>query len=187
MPRPLRVQLAGGLFHVTARGNRRLDIFVDDTDRRLFLHFLDATIARCHWRCHLYCLMPNHVHLVIETPELDLSSGMQRLNGMYAQCFNHRHDVSGHLFQGRFHSALVESNWHLLELSRYVVLNPVRAGLCEDPAEWPWSSYSAMTGRARCPRYLVVDWLLSQFGSNLESARCAYQDFVSYASPRPMQ
>lgn len=183
MPRPLRVQFAGGVFHVTARGNRKADIFRDDSDRRLFLRILDATIARCRWRCHVFCLMPNHVHVVIETPEPNLSSGMQRLNGMYGQCFNHRHDLSGHLFQGRFHSKLVESNWHLLELSRYVVLNPVRAGLCARPEDWPWSSYRAMTGRAISPRFLVTDWLLNQFGKELDRARSSYAEFVA-AAPR---
>jgi hypothetical protein len=108
---------------------------------------------------------------------------MQRLNGTYAQAFNSRHGVDGHLFQGRFKSLLVESNWHLLELSRYVVLNPVRAGLCESPGDWPWSSYGAMTGSAPRPEFLTIEWILAQFGSSISSARGNYAAFVADALP----
>lgn len=186
MPRPPRLQLAGGVFHVTARGNRKQDIFWDDVDRRAFLAVLEATVAHCRWQCHAYCLMPNHFHLVVETPEPNLSAGVQRLNGKYAQWFNYRHELTGHLFQGRFHSTLVESNWHLLELSRYVVLNPARSGLCSDPADWSWSSLLATLGRAPAPRFLTVHWLLSQFGSDPQRARTVYEKFIHDAPPRPL-
>ena len=183
MPRSHRLELAGGIFHITARGNRKHDIFVDDGDRHIFLHLFAATVGHCGWRCHAYCLMPNHFHLVIETLEANLSAGMQRLNGTYAQWFNHRHGLCGHVFQGRFHSTLVENDAHLLELSRYIVLNPTRAGLCLDPTEWTWSSLSATLGRITAPGFLTVDWLLSQFGHDTERARTVYEDFVRYAMP----
>ena len=181
MPRPHRLQLAGGIFHVTARGNRKGDIYVDDVDRAIFLRMLDLTLSRCSWLCHVFCLMPNHFHLVIETPTPNLSAGMQLLNGKYGQRFNWRHGLTGHVFQGRFYSELVESNAHLLELSRYIVLNPTRAGLCADPARWPWSSLPATLGRTPVPPFLTTDWLLSQFGSDTQQARCAYERFVRAA------
>jgi len=174
---------------VTSRGNRRQLIFMDDIDRQLFLHLLEKVVARCRWRCHAYCLMSNHFHLVIETPEPNLSYGLQLLNGAYAQWFNQRHGLTGHLFQGRFHSVLVESDWQLLELTRYVVLNPVRAGLCEKPGDWPWSSYRAVVMRVSPPRFLTIDWLLSQFGRDPQRAREEFRIFVfdapARASPEP--
>jgi putative transposase len=185
MPRPLRVQLAGGIFHVTARGNRKQEVFLDDVDRHTWLDHLAEVVERYGWRCHAYCLMPNHFHLVIETREPNLSAGMQRLNAVYAQWFNARHAFTGHLFQGRFHSTLVESNWHLLELLRYVVLNPTRAGLCDGPAAWAWSSYLATIARAPRPRFLTVGFVLSQFGEHPDNARTTYELFVRDAAPRP--
>jgi putative transposase len=180
--RSVRVQVPGGIYHITARGNRRQPIYSDDQDCMRFLRRLDRVASRRAWRCHAYCLMPNHYHLVLETVTDDISAGIQWLNGTYAQSFNHRHGVAGHLFQGRFHSVLVESNWHLLELSRYVVLNPVRGGLCAHAAEWKWSSYRAATGRASRPGFLSVDWLLSQFGRDPLQAREAFRLFVEDAA-----
>jgi REP element-mobilizing transposase RayT len=181
MARPLRIAPPGGIFHVTARGNRRQEIFFDDRDRLRFLEMFGTAVSRHDWRCHAYCLMPNHFHLMIETPAGDISAGMQRLNGGYAQWFNRRHEFDGHLFQSRFYSVLLESNWHLLELSRYIVLNPVRARLCRDPAEWRWSSYRAYMALARRPEFLTVDWLLEQFGSDSQRARTVFRRFVGEA------
>jgi putative transposase len=178
------LQVAGGVFHVTARGNRRQPIFNDDRDRERFLSLLTEVVSRSGWRCHAFCLMPNHYHLLIETPEPNLSTGMYRLNGSYAQWFNRRHGVDGHLFQRRFHSALVGSIWHLVELSRYIVLNPVRAGLCSHPGEWRWSSYRATIGIGRRPALLTVHWLLRQFGRTPEQARVSYREFVESAPAR---
>ena len=129
------------MYHVYARGNRRQDIVRDDADRRLLLSVAEDVVARFGWYCHAYRLMPNHYHFLFETPAPDLSQGMQRLNGTYAQLFNRRHGLDGHLFQGRFGARFIESK-HLIELSRYVVLNPVRAGLCEKAGDWPWSRTS---------------------------------------------
>lgn len=181
MARPPRIAPPGGLFHITARGNRRQEIFFDDTDRRRFLSVLGVAVSRQTWRCHAYCLMPNHYHLMIETSAADLSVGMHRINCAYANWFNRRHALDGHLFQGRFHSVLLERAWHLLELSRYIVLNPVRAGLCHDPVEWRWSSYRASISVAPTPSFLTVDWVLAQFGSDSESARASFRGFVGEA------
>jgi len=181
MARPPRIATPGGVFHITARGNRRQEIFLDDRDRRRFLELLATAVSRHGWRCHAYCLMPNHFHLMIETPKADISAGMHRLNGGYAQWFNRRHEFDGHLFQSRFHSVLLQSNWHLLELSRYIVLNPVRARLCRDPVDWRWSSYRAIMALAQSPEFLTVDWLLEQFGADSRSARIAFRRFVGEA------
>jgi putative transposase len=179
--RPHRIAPPGGIFHITARGNRRQEIFFDDRDRRRFLELLGTAVSRHAWSCHSYCLMPNHFHLMIETPAGDISTGMHLLNGGYAQWFNRRHHFDGHLFQSRFHSVLLESNWHLLELSRYIVLNPVRAELCRDPGDWRWSSYRACMALVRSPAFLTVDWLLAQFGTDPQSARPAFRRFVGEA------
>ena len=188
MPRPLRTLVPGGIYHVTARGNRRQATFVDATDYAWFLDALAVVLARRRWRCSAYCLMPNHYHLVIQTPEPDLSAGMQLLNGSYAQRFNRRHELDGHLFQGRFHSLLVESNWHLLELARYIVLNPVRAGLVRDAGAWAWSSFRATAFGGRPSSLAETSWLLAQFGTTTERARAAYRRFVHEGidAPRPL-
>jgi REP element-mobilizing transposase RayT len=146
MPRPPRVQIAAGLYHVTARGNVGAPIHLDDHDRRRFLDVLEDVVSRFRWLCHTYCLMSNHFHLLVTTPSPSIASGMQRLNGLYAQSFNRRHSRKGHLFEGRYAARIVASERHLLESCRYIVFNPVRAELCGSPADWPWSSYRALAG-----------------------------------------
>ena len=141
MPRPPRIQLAGGIYHITSRGNRRQPIYVDDDDRRWFSMLRHQVIQRCGWRLHGYCLMTNHFHLLVETPEPNLSSGMQRLKSGYAAYFNERYSLVGHLFEQRFGSRLIETEEHHQDALRYIALNPVKAGLCAHPAEWPWSSF----------------------------------------------
>ncbi len=128
--------------------------------------------------------MDNHVHLLLETPNENLSEGMQQLLGQYAQGFNRRHGFDGHLFQGRFDSRLVASNWHLLELARYIVLNPVRARMRATAGEWAWSSYRAAAGTTPAPKFLTLDWLLAQFGRDRAAARAAYTRFVMEAPIR---
>ena len=142
------------------------------------MSLLADVVTRHRWRCLAYCLMTNHVHLLLEPPEADLGRGMHRLNFRYAQWFNWRWDLNGHLFQGRFGSELVESEWHMLETSRYVVLNPVRAGLCGTAAQWPWSSFRAMTARSQPPDFLAVDDVLAYFGRTPDVAVRVYEDFV---------
>lgn len=178
MPRPPREQLSNGIYHVFSRGNRRQVIFRADPDYALFVSLLGRVATRLGWLCHAYCLMPNHFHLVLTTPDANLSYGMQRLSGSYAQLFNEHHGVEGHLFQGRFHSVRIERNEHLLEVARYVVLNPVRARLCAHPGDWRWSSYRATVGLERPPRGLSAAWLLGQFHDELHAARRAFAAFV---------
>ena len=178
MARPLRIELAGGLYHVTSRGNGRNDIYLDDEDRKNWLGLLNEVCSRFNWVCHAYCLMTNHYHIVVETIEGNLSKGMRHLNGVYTQKFNRRHKRVGHVFQGRYKAILVEKDSYLLELSRDVVLNPVRAGMVNDAGDWPWSSYQAMIGQSPVIKCLQTDWLLSQFGSERSQAMIQYEDFV---------
>ena len=179
MARPLRLEIPGALYHVTARGNRRESIYQDDKDWRAFLFLLGDVCKRNNWCIHAYCLMANHYHLVIETPEANLSKGMRQLNGIYTQRHNHRHNRVGHLFQGRYKAILVQKQSYLLELARYVILNPVRANLVLNAAQWLWSSYRPTAGKASSPEWLKTDWLLSQFNSNRTKAHQGYIQFVA--------
>jgi putative transposase len=154
MTRPLRIELAGGLYHVTSRGDRREDIYLVDADREAWLAVFAQVCARFNWRCLAWCQMTNHYHIVVETAEANLAQGMRQLNGVYTQHVNRAHNRVGHVFQGRYKAILVEKEGHLLELARYVVLNPLRAGMTQNVADWPWSSYGAMVGTVACP-----DWL----------------------------
>jgi len=178
MARPLRIELAGGLYHVTSRGDRREDIYLDNIDRRAWLDVFEQVCERFNWICHGWCQMSNHYHLVVETVEGNLSQGMRQLNGVYTQHVNRRYQRVGHVFQGRYKAILVEKEGYLLELSRYVVLNPVRAGIVADAGQWSWSSYAAMVGEAAAPPWLQTDWILSQFGEQRAVALARYRDFV---------
>ena len=180
MARPLRLEYENAVHHITSRGNSGTEIFVDDVDREHFLEILANTIDRFGWICHAYCLMTTHYHVLIETPEPNLSRGMRHLNGVYTQWFNRQHSRFGHLVQGRFKSTLVEKESYLLELARYIVLNPVRAKLVRSARDWGWSSYRATAGQMKSPEFLTTDWLLSQFGDNLNTATLAYRDFVKH-------
>jgi len=178
MARPLRIEYEGAVYHVTSCGNAGTEVFVDDTDRLHFLETLGAVVERFGWLCHAYCLMTNHYHLLVETPHPNLSRGMQHLNGVYTQWFNRRHSRAGHLVQGRFKSIVVEKESYLLELARYVVLNPVRARMVRSARDWRWSSYRATAGQTDPPHFLTVDWLLSRFSDDCRTAIRAYRDFV---------
>lgn len=178
MARPLRIELAGGLYHVTSRGDRREDIFFDAADRRAWLRVLEQVCARFNWVCHAWCQMSNHYHLVLETAEANLSQGMRQLNGVYTQHVNRRYERVGHVFQGRYKAILVEKESYLMELSRYVVLNPVRAGMVSDVDKWLWSSYAAMMGQEPTPSWLQTDWVLGQFAQDRAEAIVRYRDFV---------
>jgi putative transposase len=127
MARPLRIELPGGLYHVTSRGDRREDIFLGDGDRLMWLELFGQVCRRFNWICHAWCLMDNHYHIVVETVEGNLTQGMRQLNGVYTQNFNRTHHRVGHVFQGRYKAIIVEKDSYLQELARYVVLNPVRS------------------------------------------------------------
>lgn len=178
MARPLRLELPGALYHVTSRGDRREDIYLNDADRQSWLNLLGKVCVRYNWLCHAYCLMDNHFHIVIETVDGNLSAGMRQLNGVYTQWHNRTHDRVGHVFQGRFKAIIVQREAYLLELARYVVLNPVRASICQMPEQWHWSSYLAMVGQAHRPEWLHTEWLIGQFGSQHAKAVAAYIDHV---------
>jgi REP element-mobilizing transposase RayT len=185
----LRIEFPGALYHVTSRGNERRDIFLGDgdNDRHTFLEVLGHVCARFDWLCHAYCLMGNHYHLLVETPEPNLSQGMRQLNSVYSQHVNRRHGRVGHLFQGRFKGILIEKDSYLLEVARYVVLNPVRAHMVSSAAAWPWSSYRATADEAPAPPFLATDKLLGALAGDRELAIAEYRRFVAAGirSPSP--
>ena len=178
------------LDHITSRGNGGADIYLDARDRQLFLDVLASVGQRLPLVCYAYCLMSNHYHLVMGTPQGNLPKGMRQLNGVYTQSFNRRHGRSGHVFQGRYKAILADRDAYLLEVSRYVVLNPVRATMVSEPAEWPWSSYRATVGTVQAPRWLDVEGLLSHFGQSGTQgrSRCPTREErpkVQWYSPSP--
>lgn len=178
MARPLRLEFPGALYHVTVRGNERRPIFFSDTDRLGFLKLLGEATARFGWSITAWVLMTNHFHLVVQTPEPNLSRGMHWLNGKYASWINRKHRRCGHLFQGRFHSVLIEKDVHLAEVLRYVALNPVRAGIVPSPEAFAWSSYRMTVGLEPAPSWFDVDAALAAFGSDTATAQVEYRAFV---------
>jgi REP element-mobilizing transposase RayT len=184
MARPLRIEFSGAIYHVTSRGNARGNIFADNADRETFFATLATVVRKHRWLCHGYCLMDNHYHLLLETPEGNLASGMRQLNGIYTQTFNRRHDRVGHLLQGRYKAILVERDSYLLELCRYIVLNPVRCRAVKEPESWMWSSFAATAGLRPAPDFLAVDWILAQFDDSGQ-ARQRYAAFVYDGMGKP--
>ncbi|MDX8396647.1 MAG: transposase [Mariprofundaceae bacterium] len=178
MSRPLRIEYEGAVYHVTSRGNARADIYLSDADRESFLEVMKQVVDRFDWVCHAYCLMTNHYHLMIETPKGNLSQGMRHLNGVYTQRFNRSHKRVGHVFQGRYKAILVEKDAHLLALCRYIVRNPVAAGMVEEVGDWQWSSYRATSGAEAHSSFCHVGWVLEQFGGS----RRNYIEYVVRAS-----
>jgi REP element-mobilizing transposase RayT len=186
MARPRRIEFQGGLYHVTARGNGRQSIFADDVDRKRFLVVLTSVVSRYHVLCHAYCLMGNHYHLLLETPEANLSRAMRQLNGVYSQAFNRRHRRPGHVLEGRFHAQVVDKDVYLRTVCRYIVLNPVRAGLVTHPGQWLWSSYGATAGEMAVPRCLTVEWVLSLGDTSVRAvAERRYRQFVEAGLTEP--
>ena len=178
MARPLRLEFPGALYHVMSRGDKKENIFFAREDQSLFLSLLSIVSERFAWKLHAYCLMNNHYHLLVETPLGNLSKGMHYLNGVYTQKFNRAYDRVGHVFQGRYKAIFVEKDSYLLELARYIVLNPVRAHLVQAPFEWEWSSYRATCNMARQPKWLAIDTILSMFSSSRSQAILQYKQFV---------
>src|SRR3972149_972326 len=185
MARPLRRELSGGVYHVTSRGDGREDIYLSDSDREAWLEVFGQVCERFNWVCHAWCQMTNHYHILIETPEANLAQGMRQLNGVYTQRFNRAHERVGHVFQGRYKAILVERDSYLLELARYVVLNPLRAKMVKRLEAWPWSSYRATCGQADAPAWLQTDWILAQFGQRRSSAIAKYVSFVHEGARLP--
>jgi REP element-mobilizing transposase RayT len=178
MARKPRIHLPGGVYHVMLRGNGGQEIFLDPADGAHFLELLAEGTGRFGFRCHGYCLMPNHVHLVLQAGAAPLSGAMQNLAFRYSRHVNGREKRAGHLFQGRYRAILVDADSYLLELVRYVHLNPLRAGLCDRPEAWRWSGHRAYLGRAAAA-WLTTDWVLSLLAPKAGDARAAYRAFVA--------
>ncbi|MBU0621769.1 MAG: transposase [Gammaproteobacteria bacterium] len=185
MSRPLRIEFAGALYHVTSRGDGQEDIYLDDNDRELFLEVLENVGERFNWTPHAFCLMGNHYHLLLETPDGNLAKGMRHLNGVYTQRFNRKHKRVGHVFQGRYKAIIVQKQTYLLELARYIVLNPVRARMVRSAKDWPWSSYRTTAGMADTPPWLTTDWILSSFSDKRGEAIERYKTFVAEGKNQP--
>ena len=183
MARPLRLEFPGAIYHVTSRGDRREAIFEDDVDREAFLNGLNVALTRFDAVLFAYCLMDNHYHLVVHTRLANLSKLMQHINGVYTQVYNRRHKKVGHLFQGRFKGIVVDEHAYLLEVCRYVDLNPVRARMVRDAAKWPWSSYRAHIGLAVPPPWLDTNTVHSYLlGRAVKSAAARQKAGTSYAA-----
>jgi putative transposase len=178
MARRLRFLEPNGIYHVNTGGVNRGAVFVTREDRLRFLTLLERVVRRLGWLCQEYCLLTTHFHLVVQTPEPNLSRGMHWLNGVYAQSFNRRHEREGHLFGDRFHAVQVLNDGHLLEVTRYVARNPIRAGLCRKPSEWEWSSYGAMIGHRAPLAFMDYDGVLRRFGQRRGAAIRAVRAFV---------
>jgi len=179
MARPLRIEFPGALYHVMARGNARAAIFEDADDRLNLLEILGRTCGRFDWTVWAYCLMDNHYHLLVETHAATLSRGMREINGQYTQAYNRRHRRVGHVLQGRYKAVLVERDPYLLELSRYIVLNPVKARMVKRVEQWPWSNYGAVLGRTKAADWLAARKTLELFHTDRSTARRAYSRFVA--------
>jgi REP element-mobilizing transposase RayT len=178
MGRDPRPQVEDTVYHVTARGNRRAPIVHNDLDCAALLGVYQDVATLLGWETYAYCLMTNHYHFVLRTSEADIAAGMQRLNSRWARRYNRRYLFTGHVFERRYSSRLVTSDKQLLGAIRYVVLNPVRAGLCDHPSEWDWSSYNATCGATWAPEFLSVDIVLRLFHPSQTIARRRFQAFV---------
>jgi len=190
MSRPPRIEFPGALYHVTSRGNRRANIFLDQRDFHIWIDILAETVEKHSIKVYGYCLMPYHYHLLIETPNANLSAAMHSLNARYCQHFNKRHGTSGHVIQGRFHAVLIKFDQQLLTVSRYLSLYPVRAKLTSNPADWPWSNHRYMLAPETAPSWLDTKWILAQFESTSAKEQIGrYEAFVmaGIGMPNPLQ
>ena len=178
MARPLRIEFSGAFYHVMNRGNEGKDIFKSERDREKFLEYVGKAVERYEIKIHTYCLMTTHYHFLIETPHPNLSQAIKWINVSFAVYFNRKRKRCGHLFQGRFKAVLVDADEYLKHLSRYIHLNPVRAGMVKLCKDYPWSSYPVYGGYVEAPQWLKTDWLLSLFGEDQGKAKKGYRDFV---------
>jgi len=187
MGRPLRVEYAGALYHITSRGNERKRIFFEDADKKKFLGTLEDYHSRYGILIHSYVLMDNHYHLILETPKGNLLKVMHGLNGGYTGYFNRKYGRSGHLFQGRYKGIMIDKDSYLIPLSRYVHLNPVRARVVERPEHYRWSSYLGYIGRGKPYEWVEYSWILSQFGSRRLGARRKYREYTEEALKKKVE
>lgn len=178
MSRPLRIEYPGAFYHITSRGNDRKDIFKTRRDREKFLSYLESASERYGAVIHAYCMMSNHYHLLMETPEGNLSQIMHHINGAYTTYFNVKRQRSGHLFQGRYKAIVIDVDEYASEVSRYIHLNPVRAGIVDKPEEYAWSSYMYYIGRKKIPEWIMGDFILGYFGKEISDAQKRYLEFV---------
>lgn len=178
MARPLRIEYPGALYHIMSRGNGYQNIFKDDKDRHKFLNWIQDAAEVHNLILHAYCLMDNHYHLLLETPDANLSRAMRDINGNYTQWFNAKHKTVGHLLQGRYKAFVIEKETYLLKVARYIVLNPVRAKLISHPGQYKWSSFNATSRFKKPPKYLHTDWILQCFGQQRKEAQRKYSEFV---------
>ena len=187
MARPLRVEYSGAVYHVINRGNAGENLYRNSRDREKFLSYLERAVERFSIKVHAYCLMSNHFHILMETLHPNLSKSVQWINVSYAVYFNRKYKRNGHLFQGRFKSVLVDADSYLKQLSRYIHLNPVRAGIVDRPTDYDWSSYTAFIGKRIAPEWLETHWLLSQFGRKRKEAHANYKDFVETVDAKKLE
>ncbi|KKU34303.1 MAG: Toxin-antitoxin system, toxin component, RelE family [Candidatus Uhrbacteria bacterium GW2011_GWE2_46_68] len=185
MTRPLRIEYPGAFYHIISRGNAHQDIYLDNKDRQNFLMNLQHCLRSHSLRCHAYCLMNNHYHLLLETPRGNLSQAMRDINGLYTQKFNKRHKRIGHVLQGRYKAFLVEKDAYLLQIARYIVLNPLKAGIVNHPKKWRWSSYSITAGLRESPTWFDSSVILALFTSNKKRAQKYYRRFVYEGENEP--
>jgi putative transposase len=178
MPRPPRLQVAGGVYHVTTKSNTGRVAFTNDDDRQMFLALFAEVVQQREWSCRSYCVLSTHYHLLVCTPEPDLAAGMQYLNGRYGQWANWRREQEGHVFKGRYGARMVTSEGHALECHRYIALNPVRAGLVRDPLAWPWGSLPALLGRTEPADFLDPQSVYDEFGPRVAGARRRLRTFI---------
>ena len=178
MARPLRIEYPGAFYHITARANEGKELFKGKKDRERFLYYLETATHRYRALIHVYCLMSNHYHLLLETPSGNLSQILHHINGAYTGYFNIKHQRSGHLFEGRYRAILVEADTYAKELSRYIHLNPVRGGLVDRAKDYPWSSYRHYIGQAKAPEWLITRFILAYFGQGISDAQKRYRKFI---------
>jgi putative transposase len=189
MARQLRINYPGAFYHVTSRGNEQKRIFKSKRDRDKFLEYLGSATKRYDAVIHVFCLMENHYHLLLETPSGNLPQIMRHINGAYTTYFNVKHGRSGHLFQGRYKAILVDIDEYAKVLSRYIHLNPVRAKMVDKPEEYEWSSYQCYIGKKKSPQWLCKEFILGYFGNNVKLAQKKYHSFIcalvnqNYESP----
>jgi REP element-mobilizing transposase RayT len=183
MGRPPRLQVAGAVYHITCNGARDVMLYRDEDDRRIWFHILAIALSRADMICHSYCQMGTHFHLVLETREPNIALGMQRLNWLYSLTFNKKYGTRGHLFEARYGAKLIQSESHLLNTISYIARNPVEAGLCRSPLDWPWSSYRATVGLAEPPPFLTIAFVLAAIDDRPEVARRQLRWMVEGLNP----